>query len=218
MLLQRLKDLLGSIVDWFTKSAAGAGSRVAEVRRIEQGARGRDSGRREGDLRCWGSWAPRLRDLPVPADEERRRAARSACARAPFGRGHRMARRQRLRAAGPARDARLLASATRPTGRREQPRRRSGAAAVAGGPFASASTCGALRARPGEAARGLGYAARQHRRRDRRAGGAGRDLQDLRPLHGARDLLDQARRDPAVDRERARRPAWRPTASRCAAC
>ena len=45
--------------------------------------------------------------------------------------------------------------------------------------------------------------ARRHRRRDRRAGGAGRDLQGVRALHGARDLLDQARRDPAGDRDRA---------------
>ena len=30
-MLQRLKNLLGSIVDWFTKSAAGAGSQVAQV-------------------------------------------------------------------------------------------------------------------------------------------------------------------------------------------
>jgi regulator of protease activity HflC (stomatin/prohibitin superfamily) len=32
-MLQRLKNLLGSIVDWFTKSAAGAGSQVAQVAR-----------------------------------------------------------------------------------------------------------------------------------------------------------------------------------------
>ena len=47
----------------------------------------------------------------------------------------------------------------------------------------------------------------EHRRRDRRAGGAGRDLPGVRPLHGARDLLQQARRDPAGDRSRAQAPA-----------
>ena len=54
--------------------------------------------------------------------------------------------------------------------------------------------------------------------RNRRAGGAGRDLQDICALHRARDLLDQARRDPAGDRDRARRPSSPPTASCCARC
>ena len=52
--------------------------------------------------------------------------------------------------------------------------------------------------------------------RDRRAGGAGRDLQGVRALHGARDLLDQARRDPAGDRDRAEAASSPPTASCCA--
>ena len=60
--------------------------------------------------------------------------------------------------------------------------------------------------------------ARQHRRRNRRARGAGRDLQDLRPLHRARDLLDQTRRDPAGDRERSSRPSCPRMVSCCAAC
>ena len=58
--------------------------------------------------------------------------------------------------------------------------------------------------------------ARQHRRRASRAGGAGRDLQGVRALHGARDLLDQARRDPAGDRKASCAASWPPTASCCA--
>ena len=110
--------------------------------------------------------------------------------------------------------------ATRPIGPTQiAQRRRPGAAAVGRGAVARRRPyrC-ATRSMPRGCARSSRTPARRHRRRDRRAGGAGRDLQGVRALHGARNLLDQARRDPAGDRDRARAASSPPTASCCAAC
>ena len=145
----------------------------------------------------------------APPADAGRRPRRDRRARQPRHRQRRrVARRQRLRARAAA-DARL--SAARPDLPRgaDEPGRRAGAAAIDRGPVARHRPAGALRARPAEGEDDGQEPARQHRRRDRRAGRAGRRLQGHRPLHGARDLLDQAGRDPAGGRGRAEAAAGR---------
>ena len=122
----------------------------------------------------------------------------------PHRRGQRVERRQRPR---PARPARMRVFSLRDRSwRAAQMSRADGPAPLQSveGPLARRRPDGALRARPAQGCAALAKSLPDNIGSEIVEPAAqGVDLQGVRALHGARDLLDQARRDPAGDRGRA---------------
>ena len=215
-MLERLKRFLQGILNALGK----AGSEAASEPGTARVAASTGSLRSEASSRspwCWARRATCSTATPPSKTVEPRRGRRS------HQPPHRRASASGTRAASSSCPAcsgcACSRCATRAGGAAQiEPRRRAGAAAVGRGTLARRRPDGALRDRSAQGRGARQEPARRRRRRDRRAGGAGRDLQGVRALHGARDLLDQAQRDPGrrsrtsskpQARRRRRRPAPR---------